>query len=208
MAPASRRCSGLLEGQFVGNVRRALDIRFGGELHIVVVDDDHPVFLGEPPRYEIAEHGVDRIADDQHAGQLALGKNRHREREMGGIAPQKKRFAIDPLVEAAGQLESLLRHRRSEGFQLAVSRLCPGQGIDHLAPGIEPDDLCDIRVVLQHMIGAYPEDFLSVGLGSEVVSHLLKQLFIVGEMKTQVLFQPQHVLDQAGAFILDLVLVQ
>ena len=58
------------------------------------------------------------------------------------------------------------------------------------------------------MVGANLEKMLAVGLAAEVVGQLLELIFIVGEMKAQVLFQPQHVLDKAGAFLLDVVLVQ
>ena len=74
--------------------------------------------------------------------------------------------------------------------------------------GVEPDDLRDIRVVLQQVAGAQAEELLLVGLGAEVVGQLLQLFLVAAEVEAQVLFQPQHILDQAGAFLLEFVLVQ
>jgi len=75
-------------------------------------------------------------------------------------------------------------------------------------PWVEPDDLRDVRIVLQYVAGAHLEKALAFALGAEVRGQLLQLFLIVGEMEAQVLLQPQHILDQAGAFLFQFVLVQ
>ena len=73
---------------------------------------------------------------------------------MRCIATQEKGFAVDVLIEAAGEFECGLRGRRAEGLQLAVGRRRRGQCIDDPALLVEPDHLRDVRVVFQQVIGA------------------------------------------------------
>lgn len=92
--------TGRLERQFVGQAGDAFDVRFGAELYFVVVDHDDPVFLGEPPGHQVVEQSLDRVIDDQHAGQFALGVNRHGEREMADVTGEEERFAVNALAQS------------------------------------------------------------------------------------------------------------
>ncbi len=112
------------------------------------------------------------------------------------------------LVHPAGQLEGLQRHRRPERVHLACARRRGGEGVDDLALRVEPDDLRDIRIGLHQVGGAQAEDLPLFGLCAEIVGQLLQLLFVVAEVEAQVLLEPEDVLDQPGAFLIELVLVQ
>ena len=134
--------------------------------------------------------------------------DRHDQLEVRDIAAEEEGLAVDALVQADGQFERLLRRRRPEGFDAAVGGRRRRQDVDHPAFRVEPDNLRDVRIVLHHVAGADAEEPLPVGLAAEVGGKLLQLFLVACEVEAHVLFEPQHVLDQAGAFLVELVLVQ
>lgn len=58
------------------------------------------------------------------------------------------------------------------------------------------------------MVGTHAEQLLLVRLVAEVGGQLLQLFLVVAEMEAQILLQPQHILDQAGAFFFQFVLVE
>lgn len=107
-------------------------------------------------------------------------------------------------AESAGQFECLGGQRWCKSSGLVFRKTGSGQGVDDLLPGIEPENLREIRRVLEHVLSAQPEDFLAVGPVCHFQRQLLKLLFVAVQVEAQILLQPQDILDQCGTFLFGL----